>query len=52
MNGTLKKNTPKNYVDCSTYAKMNNISITTVLRKIQSGNLETKRIGKQWYIKI
>lgn len=48
----FKYNTPKGYVDCNTYAKSNNVSRTTVIRKIQNGNLKAKRIGKQWYVKV
>lgn len=48
----FKYNTPKGYVDCNTYAKSNNVSRTTVIRKIQKGNLKAKRVGKQWYVKV
>ena len=47
----FKNNVPNNVVDCLTYAKENNVTNTTVIRKIKQGKLKAKKVGRKWYVK-
>jgi hypothetical protein len=40
------------YIGVEGYAKMSGLSEATVKRRCASGELETKRIGRSWFIHV